>query len=578
MRKELLTLLLCCVYLPIAAQHNQILNKRFGEQVKYVDSVFAIEQSPYYLKKARNKYSSIYEFAQEHNDEQLKTYMSLLINTLELYESSRDDSARTGVLDTHQNRLLQQIGILEQQQNKYLYPTALMYYSSFLDFQGRYTHAFELKLKAYEIYAAYTLKEFPEKLLFLNSLGGSYYKFRDYYSSAETMKEVVAEKIYDNNYFTSVNTYALCYRNLNQWDTAEHYFNILYHEAIEYKRADWQLISKLNIAHTYYRSGRITKAHQYFTEAYEFAHKNGYNFGITESTARLAKIAFDSNYYAKAKRLAHEGLSAHNTNEWKFTYHSDAQRLYGVLAEVYEQEGNYRTAYLYLDSLLMVVDSTSANRLINLSTAIKAKSELLTDKYLREKENANIAEARRKRVLYTSIICIALIVVISILFFNRQYIRRKQLEAEKDAAETKLSASKQKLDSYTKNLQEKTRLIEQFSKEIEQYKNSANQEEKNSIVLRLQEATILTDEDWTDFRQMFEQVHAGYIYRLKEKLPDLTPGETRFMVLSKLRLSNKEMAGILGVGTSTVRKYKHQVRNKLGLPEDGDINEVTDMI
>ena len=80
------------------------------------------------------------------------------------------------------------------------------------------------------------------------------------------------------------------------------------------------------------------------------------------------------------------------------------------------------------------------------------------------------------------------------------------------------------------------------------------------------------------FRNMFEEVHSGFLYKLKHQLPDLTPGEVRFMVLSKLKLSTKEMANILGVGASTIRKYKHQVRNKLGLPEDGSIDEVIDLL
>jgi DNA-binding CsgD family transcriptional regulator len=50
------------------------------------------------------------------------------------------------------------------------------------------------------------------------------------------------------------------------------------------------------------------------------------------------------------------------------------------------------------------------------------------------------------------------------------------------------------------------------------------------------------------------------------------------MVLAKLKLSNKEMAGMLGVSMQGVRNYKYRLRKKLNLPEDGDIDSLVDII
>ncbi len=54
-------------------------------------------------------------------------------------------------------------------------------------------------------------------------------------------------------------------------------------------------------------------------------------------------------------------------------------------------------------------------------------------------------------------------------------------------------------------------------------------------------------------------------------MPELTPADTRFLVLSKLNLSNKEMAGILVCATDTIRSYKHRLRRRFDLPEDANI-------
>lgn len=541
-----------------------------------IDSTYSNGKAGYAADTCESMYGSIKHYAEQHNDRQLAAHANLLQHITLLYRLKKED--------TNNNYAKQEeitehfIESLAEKHSKYLYPYALMLYARFLDFYGNYTSGFEYKLKAHELYKDQTLSEFPDKYSFTNSLGGSYYKFQDYHSCIKCMQAIVDGRLLDNTYYTSLNTYALCYRNMRIWDSAEYYFDRLYREAAENNNQEWQLIAKLNLAHTYYRSGRSAKAYQYFTETYEYAHQHGYTYGITESVSRLSKIAYDSAQYNKAKALALEGLSAHNDNSWIYLYYSDAQRLYEVLADVYEHEANYELAYLYIDSLLMVVDSTSTNRLVNLSTAIQAKSQLLQDKYLREKETATLAVQKHRQLLIISIIIVSLLLVISVLLINRQRLKHKKTAAEKQAAETQLTAAEKELGSYTKRLQEKKQLIEQFSAQIEEYKAATNEQAQHEILLQLQRSTILTDEDWIEFKNLFEQVHSGFLRKLKEKVPELTPGETRFIVLCKLDLTTKEMAGILGVGDSTIRKYRHQVRNKLGLPEDGNINEAVDII
>lgn len=571
----MLILLACCISMHAPAQYDNLLHKSFAARTLSIDSAYHSWDIGIRAESLSKDYASLYRFAHKHNDKKLATQANILYNTVKLYNLYKNDTTRfrkqvqlvTSMLDT-----------LKTEHREYLYPYALMHYGHFLDHIGQQTPAFEYKLKAHDVYSDYSYAEFPVKYVFLSSLGSSYYRFRDYHSCARIMKAVTAGKLYDNNYFSSLNTYALCYRNIRQWDTAEHYFNQLYNDAVKHNNQEWQLIAKLNLGHTYYRSGRTAKAYQYFTETYEFAHQHGYKYGITESASRLAKMAFDSGRYSNAKALALEGLTAHETKNWIYIYYADAQRLYDVLSDVYFKEKDYKQAYLYLDSLLMIVDSTSANRMVNLSAAIQTKTELLTDKYLREKENALFAIAKHKQLRNITIITITLMLIVSGLLINRLRIKRRQVVAEKMAAEAKLDAARKALRTYTTNLQQKNQLIEQFSSQLNEYKTATDSEAKSKALLQLEQSTILTDEDWKEFRNLFEQVHSGFLHKLREKVPDLTPGETRFLVLSKLNLSTKEMAGILGVGASTIRKYRHQVRNKLGLPEDGDIYEHINMI
>ena len=81
-----------------------------------------------------------------------------------------------------------------------------------------------------------------------------------------------------------------------------------------------------------------------------------------------------------------------------------------------------------------------------------------------------------------------------------------------------------------------------------------------------------------EFKELFEQVHVGFLQRLKEKMPGLTPADTRFLVLTRLKLSNKEMAGILGVQPDSIRTSKYRLRKKFNLDDDSDITALVSEI
>ena len=77
---------------------------------------------------------------------------------------------------------------------------------------------------------------------------------------------------------------------------------------------------------------------------------------------------------------------------------------------------------------------------------------------------------------------------------------------------------------------------------------------------------------------MFDQVHPGFFIRLKEKLNDLTPAETRLLALTKLQLAPKEMAAMLGISYDAIKKSRQRLRKKINLPEEGSLDELVDMI
>jgi hypothetical protein len=92
----------------------------------------------------------------------------------------------------------------------------------------------------------------------------------------------------------------------------------------------------------------------------------------------------------------------------------------------------------------------------------------------------------------------------------------------------------------------------------------AGENVSNSLT-ELQDKTILTEEDWGNFKQLFERVHTGFLKRLAEKYPNVSQAETRFIALTKMEVNPKQMTAVLGVGDSTIRQVHSRLKRKLAL-------------
>lgn len=61
----------------------------------------------------------------------------------------------------------------------------------------------------------------------------------------------------------------------------------------------------------------------------------------------------------------------------------------------------------------------------------------------------------------------------------------------------------------------------------------------------------------------FDNVYENYLANLLEKHPELTSYNLRLAALVKLQLSNKEIASILNIAESSVKKAKGRLKQKI---------------
>ncbi|MGH2644361.1 MAG: helix-turn-helix transcriptional regulator, partial [Chitinophagaceae bacterium] len=130
---------------------------------------------------------------------------------------------------------------------------------------------------------------------------------------------------------------------------------------------------------------------------------------------------------------------------------------------------------------------------------------------------------------------------------------------------------KEQIIGFSKNIAEKVKLIETLQAKIDGQAD-------DTMVRDLHNFTILTDDDWRNFKESFEKVYPGYWIRLELKFPNLTLSEKRFMALSRLGMDNKEMAAASGVSPQTIRVLTYRMRKKLFIAETSDLKEIANSI
>ena len=111
------------------------------------------------------------------------------------------------------------------------------------------------------------------------------------------------------------------------------------------------------------------------------------------------------------------------------------------------------------------------------------------------------------------------------------------------------------------NVVEQSHMVEKLSLEIEKM---AHSDERQAFIDQLMAKTILTEEQWTEFKHLFEKVYPAFIEEQKILYPDLTPAEIRLLVLEKLGIGLHEMANMLGVSKNAIHQTRYRLRRKMG--------------
>lgn len=423
-----------------------------------------------------------------------------------------------------------------------------------------YGKGFEYIMRAKEMAQQTGFAAFPNTFELYALLGNTLYSFSDYENALTYLLEGVKfhSTVEPRAAVDAYNTIALCYRQIKNYDSASFYFQYAYDLANSAQVADWIGIVSGNIGELLFRKGKYHEALTYLYRDIRISSATQQIGSTARAYITVAKIYLILNQpdsASRAMKAAEPLIFTTNDNKVFADYYAN---LYNINKNRFRDK-----AIVYIDSSLYYRDLAAKEIDIIAADRIKSKLEI-------EKFTGNIklleSENRRNRIERTGLIIIAVLV----LLISLQIIRRIRLQ--KRHAKKELNNAQLLLNTYVESLKQNNQLLQETKLELEELSRQGtgnyNHDRNEEILQQLQQATILTEDHWRDFKNLFGQIHTQFFVLLERHFPGLTNAEIRMLALSKIGLSINEKASALGISPDSVRKTKLRLYKKLGITEE----------
>jgi DNA-binding CsgD family transcriptional regulator len=243
---------------------------------------------------------------------------------------------------------------------------------------------------------------------------------------------------------------------------------------------------------------------------------------------------------------------------------------YRAKTAVLEAGGDHKNALASYRTVVRFQDTISKQTDIeNLK-----KTEFQID-FERKQAEVSLLHEKKKRdgiIIWGLIGGTTVLVIVFAIIINLNTKRRRRArevaELKQRQIEAELESTDKEMRQILSNLIEKNALVEHLTEEINRFTGVPDQlisEEKIKMIDKLQSFTLLTDDDWLEFKKLFEKLNPSFFDKVFAHSPDLTNAEIRLITLIKLNLSNLEMSRALGISPDSVRKTSLRLRKKLNM-------------
>lgn len=151
---------------------------------------------------------------------------------------------------------------------------------------------------------------------------------------------------------------------------------------------------------------------------------------------------------------------------------------------------------------------------------------------------------------------------------KERHARVRELEQEKELARQQREIDTARMDHVATREQ-----MDSFALEMRRIASDMPKNLRIKLLQGIHRMEERREQDvWDNFESCFTRQHIGFIERLNQQYPSLSPIEVKIIMLLRVGLSNKEIADTLHIADNTVRTYRTRIRRKFQLAEKEDLN------
>jgi ligand-binding sensor domain-containing protein/DNA-binding CsgD family transcriptional regulator len=148
------------------------------------------------------------------------------------------------------------------------------------------------------------------------------------------------------------------------------------------------------------------------------------------------------------------------------------------------------------------------------------------------------------------------------------------LSLQNDKLATEIDTKNNELMSKAVQMAHKNELLIGIKDDLEAIKTASETERLKSLknLTRTLESEIENKESWDQFLIYFNQTHQNFIHELQLKHPNLTQNDLRMCALTRLNMSNREMATLLNITITGIEQSRYRLKKRLNLTVDDDLS------
>jgi hypothetical protein len=142
------------------------------------------------------------------------------------------------------------------------------------------------------------------------------------------------------------------------------------------------------------------------------------------------------------------------------------------------------------------------------------------------------------------------------------------VQLKNEQLEQELTYKSKELASATLAHITQTDFLEELKKEIQTQQLSGTYTKRFfEKIIHMIDEKLTNEDEWALYQANFDRVHEKFFFKLKERYPELTPGDLRMCALLRLNMPTKDMAKMLNLSVRGIEAARYRLRKKLNLSE-----------